>query len=129
MRGNELLDTLENIHPSLIERASRRPKRPWLRWTAAAACLALVIGLCTLFLPGKSPAIGPSPIPTVLDAPITPSKPNKNALPVKYVIYASYSLGENDGFTNTDISTDNISFGSFSERDFSYATRKTISNE
>lgn len=129
MRGNELLDTLENIDPALIERANRRPKRPWLRWTAAAACLALVIGLCTLFLPGKSPAIGPSPIPTVLDAPITPSKPNKNALPVKYVIYSSYSLGENDGFTNTDISTDNISFGSFSERDFSYATRKTISNE
>lgn len=57
MRGNELLDTLENINPALIERAGSKPRRPWLRWTAAAACLALVVGLCALFLPGKDPAI------------------------------------------------------------------------
>ena len=63
--------------------------------------------------------------------PETPNQTEKQGsfTGVKYVIYSSYSLGEDDGFTNTDISTDNISFGSLSERDFSYARRKTISNE
>lgn len=74
MRGDELLDVLENIHPTLIQRASRKPKRPWLRWTAAAACLALVVGLCALFLPERTAS------PT---DPITPS-----ISPVKYVIYS-----------------------------------------
>ena len=54
MRGNELLDTLENINPALIERAGRKPKRPWLRWTTAAACLSLAVGLCALFLPERA---------------------------------------------------------------------------
>ena len=81
MRGDELLDVLENINPTLIERASRKPRRPWLRWTAAAACLALVVGLCALFLPERTAS------PT---NPITPS-----ISPVKYVIYSgSPSMGE-----------------------------------
>lgn len=58
MRGDELLDILEHIDPALIEEADRRPKAPWLRWTALAACLALVIGLCALFLPGEEGPAG-----------------------------------------------------------------------
>lgn len=49
MRGEELLDVLEHIDPVLIEEADRKPKFPWLRWTAVAACLALVIGICALW--------------------------------------------------------------------------------
>ena len=49
MRGDELLDILEYIDPALIERADRKPKTPWLRWTAVAACLAVVI-LCIFHL-------------------------------------------------------------------------------
>lgn len=49
MRGEELLDVLEHIDPVLIEEADRKPKFPWLRWTAVAACVALVIGICALW--------------------------------------------------------------------------------
>ena len=56
MRGDELLDVLEHIDPILIEEADRKPKSPWLRYTAVAACLALVIGLCGFWLmPRSSP--------------------------------------------------------------------------
>ena len=81
MSGDELLAVLENINPTLIERASRKPKRPWLRWTAVAACLALVVGLCTLFLPERA------------DSPTNPITPSIS--PVKYVIYSGNpSMGE-----------------------------------
>lgn len=60
MRGDELLDILEHIDPALIEQADRKPKATWLRWTAVAACLAVVIGLCALFLPGKTPTTPPA---------------------------------------------------------------------
>lgn len=63
MRGDELLDILEHIDPALIEQADRKPKATWLRWTAAAACLAVVIGLCALFLPGEEPEPGRTALP------------------------------------------------------------------
>lgn len=65
MRGDELLDILEYIDPALIERADRKPKTPWLRWTAVAACLAVVIGLCTLFLPREEQTPTRTPLPTI----------------------------------------------------------------
>ena len=43
MRGDELLDILEYVDPSLIEEADQKPKANWLRWTAVAACVALVM--------------------------------------------------------------------------------------
>jgi hypothetical protein len=55
MRGDELLDILEYVDPSLIEEADQKPKANWLRWTAVAACVALVIGigaLCWNTVPG-----------------------------------------------------------------------------
>lgn len=45
MRGSQLLDVLEHIHPGLIQEADRPYSRkaiPWKKWAAAAACLALV---------------------------------------------------------------------------------------
>jgi hypothetical protein len=69
MRGDELLDALEHIEPELIEQAGRMPKRPWLRWTALAACLGLLIGLGALFLPGKGPD---ATVPTVPTEPVLP---------------------------------------------------------
>lgn len=66
MRGEELLDILEHIDPALIENADRKPKPNWLRWTALAASLALVIGLCAYF--GRPPTEKPvtrTPLPMI----------------------------------------------------------------
>ena len=62
MRGDELLDILEHIEPELIEQADRKPRTPWLRWTALAACLALLVGIGTLFLPGEERAPARTPL-------------------------------------------------------------------
>lgn len=46
MRGSELLDKMELMDPKYVEAAEGRPKRrknPWLKWSAAAACLALLV--------------------------------------------------------------------------------------
>lgn len=51
-----------------------------------------------------------------------------NVADVQYVIYAASSAGEITGFADADSAPANISFGSLSERDFSYASRKEISN-
>lgn len=75
MRGEELLDVLEHIDPVLIEQADRKPKGAWLRWTALAACLALVIGICALFLPGEAPSPDPTLSSTLIPAP-TPTQQN-----------------------------------------------------
>lgn len=76
MRGDELLDVLEHIDPELIEQADRKPRALWLRWTAAAACLALVIGLCALFLPREEqkPMRTPLPMIDLVDHRVCPEK-------------------------------------------------------
>lgn len=62
------------------------------------------------------------------------SDPNKqfenesNSAGVQYVIYAASSAGEITGFANAEGTESNISFGSLSERDFTYASRKETSN-
>lgn len=46
MRGHELLETIENLNPAYIEAAAERPKTQkgsWLKWSAMAACLCLVV--------------------------------------------------------------------------------------
>ena len=59
MRGKELLDKLEGIDPAFIEAADApAPKRPraWLKWAAAAACLALaVLAVFVLRTPEAAP--------------------------------------------------------------------------
>ena len=59
MRGKELLDKLEGIDPAFIEAADApAPKKPraWLKWTAAAACLALaVLAVFVLRTPEAAP--------------------------------------------------------------------------
>ena len=59
MRGRELLDKLEGIDPAFIEAADApAPKRPraWLKWAAAAACLALaVLAVFVLRTPEAAP--------------------------------------------------------------------------
>ena len=49
MRGDELLDVLEYIKPTLIEQASYKPRTNWLRWTALTASLSLVILFLIIF--------------------------------------------------------------------------------
>lgn len=65
MRGEELLDILEQIDPALIRDADRKPRLPWLRWTAIAACLALLVGVGALFLPRLEPVPARTPLPMV----------------------------------------------------------------
>ena len=47
MKANDLLDLIGDVDDGIIEEAEKR-KRPavsrWARWTAAAACLCVVIG-------------------------------------------------------------------------------------
>lgn len=47
MKANDLLDLIGNVDDGILEEAEKK-KRPagsgWVRWTAAAACLCLVIG-------------------------------------------------------------------------------------
>lgn len=75
MRGDELLDVLERIDPDLIEKAARKPKVPWLRWTAMAACLALIVGLCVHFFSTarqQTPVNTPMPMISLIDHTICP---------------------------------------------------------
>lgn len=68
MRGDELLDVLEHIDPELIREADRRAG--WIRWTAVAACLAVLVGLSLLWLrPGGEPP-GAMPGPTLSVEPV-----------------------------------------------------------
>lgn len=59
MRGEELLDKLEGIDPAFIEAADApAPKKPraWLKWAAAAACLALAaLAVVVLRTPEAAP--------------------------------------------------------------------------
>lgn len=52
MRGSELLDKMELVDPVYVERADAKPKPKktvWLKWSAAAACLALAVFAGGLF--------------------------------------------------------------------------------
>lgn len=47
----------------------------------------------------------------------------------EYVIYATSCTGDIVGFANTETVVDNVSFGSLSERDFSYSRRNNFTHE
>jgi len=55
MRGNELLNKLENIDPAYIEAAGQDSKKKknniWVKWGAIAACLAVIVSVSTLIYP------------------------------------------------------------------------------
>lgn len=57
MRGNELLDKMENIDPAYIEAADverKRKKAAWAKWGALAACLCLIaVGAVRMLAPGS----------------------------------------------------------------------------
>ena len=110
MRGDELLDILEHIDPALIENADRKPKSNWLRWTALAAGLALIIGLCTYPF---HPPVDPEP-PVITTAPVEdPSK-----LPLSDFTLSPAQLS---GMQNCGTATNYISIGGQSEmRDFGF---------
>lgn len=59
MKGEDLLKALGDIDPELIRRADRRPG--WIRWTAAAACVAILLTVGALLLPRKSFPAGGNP--------------------------------------------------------------------
>lgn len=46
MRGQELLETIENLNPAYIEAAAEKPKAKrsgWFRWGTIAACVCMII--------------------------------------------------------------------------------------
>lgn len=58
MRGNEFLDKMELIDPAYVEAADSkiiRKKGDWLKWTATAACLCLVVGSVVVLNKGFAP--------------------------------------------------------------------------
>lgn len=62
MRGFDLLDKMGLIAPAYVEAAEAQPRhRPpvWLKWGAAAACLALLGYLGTGLLPPSTPGTAP----------------------------------------------------------------------
>lgn len=64
MRGFDLLDKMGLIAPAYVEAAETQPKRRppvWLKWGAAAACLALLGYLSSGLLPKDSPETVPVP--------------------------------------------------------------------
>lgn len=63
MRGNELLDKMELIDPAFVEEADRQPVKKkviWVRWTAMAACICLIVGAAWLWA-------DESPVPAILN--------------------------------------------------------------
>lgn len=76
MRGDELLDIWEHIDPDLIESADRKRKTHWLRWTAIAACFALLVTLAVLPRPpAETP--GQTSLPALITtSPTAPSLPD-----------------------------------------------------
>lgn len=74
MRGNELLDILEHIDPALIEQADQKPKAAWLRWTALAAGLALIIGLGAYIWRGQLPVRTQLPTISLIDHAVAPQR-------------------------------------------------------
>ena len=64
MRGFDLLDKMGLIEPAYVEAAEAQPRRRppvWLKWGAAAACLALLGYLGAGLLPQDSPETIPAP--------------------------------------------------------------------
>lgn len=70
MNGNEMLDIFGQIDPKLVHQAKHRPI---LRWTALAACLALIIGISAMLL---RPNDGPVPTDPVLQSPTLSTSPS-----------------------------------------------------
>lgn len=71
MRGTDLLDKMELIDPAFVEEADQilKPKKPvWVRLSALAACLILIVGIGLVLhgIPGVSPDPGGSKQDSVL---------------------------------------------------------------
>ena len=59
MRGNVLLDKMELVSPAYVEAADDMPiykKRSWVKWSAVAACLALIVFAAVIIITQKAPA-------------------------------------------------------------------------
>lgn len=66
MRGNEFLDKMELIDPAYVEAADRKvikQKGGWIKWTATAACLCLMVGSVFMLRKGFSPEDADTPAP------------------------------------------------------------------
>ena len=58
MRGNVLLDKMELVNPAYVEAADDMPiykKRSWVKWSAVAACLALIVFAAVMIITQKAP--------------------------------------------------------------------------
>ena len=66
MRGNELLDNMELVDAAYVEAADATPKKKaWIRWTAMAASLCLIVGAALGFGLLKSPGVEPDVEPDI----------------------------------------------------------------
>lgn len=96
MKKTEFLqDSIGFLDDDLVEKAHEpvhKSKTPlWARWTAAAACVALLLGCGLLLLPGKRPADAPQKPITSLE-----EKPKGNLV--------AENIWEQDGFTAFSLS-------------------------
>lgn len=66
MRGNELLDNMELVDAAYVEAADATPKKKtWIRWTAMAASVCLIVGAALGFGLLKSPGVEPDVDPDI----------------------------------------------------------------
>lgn len=57
MTSKDILDSLNDIDPALVEAAAPREKRKYRRWLAAAACLAVVTVACIAAAGNTAPSV------------------------------------------------------------------------
>ena len=72
MKDNELFESLQYLDDEMLteEAPAAAPKRTWVRWGAAAACLVIAVGAFALL---RKPAAEPAPAPVAGDSrPIVP---------------------------------------------------------
>lgn len=66
MRGNELLDNMELVDAAYVEAADATPKKKtWIRWTAIAASLCLILGAAFGFGLLNGPGVEPNEDPDI----------------------------------------------------------------
>lgn len=107
MRGNELLDKMELVEPSLVETADAPPRKKHpARWGALAACLVVAVAVGGLWLsqpampvppaessvPSTEPDVFPDADPTAPELPLLSLSENTGGM--GYEGYQAYDISE-----------------------------------
>lgn len=90
MKSERILNAMGNIDDELVEAAqppARAEKRGWVKWTAAAACLAVV-------LIGGFALYGRTPAPDTTELPVLDLTPKEGANAFGFEGYMAYDISE-----------------------------------